>query len=227
MMQKGKTLFGALSAMLILWGSTTAYGVIAPFTEDFSASSANWRQSNVLDQALWSAAGGPDGGAFASAEFNFLNSAASDTPALFRAQDEVNSSGNAFVGNWITAGVTEFRAMLRHDAGVPLVFFTRFASPVNFPAAARVNFTPVPSGVWTLVSFPIDGALVYEGGPSNFLSVFSNVGHVQVGVSVPGALAGVDQSVTFDIDKAMITPEPSALAIVAVGALALVRRRRS
>lgn len=226
-MQKGVFTVGALCAAFVLGGSSVAQAVTAPFTEDFSTDSANWRQSSVLDAALWSAAGGPDGGSFASAEFSFENNVAGDTPAVLRAQDEVNSSGNAFVGNWVAAGVSEFRAMLRHDAGVPLVFFTRFASPNNFPAGARVNFTPVPSGVWTLVSFPIDAAIVYEGGPSNYLSVFSNVGHVQVGVSVPGALAGSSNVVTFDIDKAMITPEPSALAMLAVGAMALVRRRRS
>lgn len=215
------------AAVIVIGTGLTARAATVPFTETFSAGAANWRNSAGTADVDWSASGGPGNGAFAHTSFNFAGSAANDTPILFRAQDEFGSSGGALVGNWVTDGVTGFGASVRHDAGVPLNFFVRFASPNNFPGANNVFFVPVPSGTWTdLFAALPNASLVYEG-PLTYNQVFSNVGHVQIGVAVPPSLAGTDASIQFGIDNVSIVPEPATLGLLAIGGVAaLVSRRR-
>ena len=59
-------------------------------------------------------------------------------------------------------------------------------------------------------------------------AVFSNIGHIQLGVGIPAALANDMTAYKYDIDNAIATPEPSAicLAVLAIGVVA-TRRRRS
>ncbi len=196
-----------------------------PFTEDFSSSSSSWRDSTGTVPLDWLSAGGPDGGSYASGPFNFVNSTPNTTPSILRGHDSYNSSGDAFVGNWIAEGVTHFSMNVRHNAPEPLVFFARFATPANFPGAAAVEFAPVMPNTWTNIDFLIDPSnpqIVLEGFP--FEDVFSNVGNIQIGVSVSATLAGVDHSYTFDVDKIGIVPEPATL--LALGALVAALRRR-
>jgi len=198
-----------------------------PFTEDFTADAANWFDSAGLNVMTWHANGGPDGGAYASTSFNFAGSGAMDTPAIYRGQSNFGSSGGAFVGDWLTDGVTEFRTFVRHDAGVPLSFFARFANGNNFPAVVALGGAPVPSGSWTELIIPIraDAGFIPEG-PSTFDGVFSNLGNVQLGV-LAEPLAGTDQLVTFDLDKVSIVPEPVSLVLLAAGLMATGGVRRS
>lgn len=226
----GGTATSLLAAVVILGvDASVASASIVPFTEDFSASASNWYDAMGANPVSWNMAGGPDGGAYVSTSFNPSASAANDNVLLFRAQEELNSSGNAFVGNWITDGVDEFSFLVRHNATAPVNFFARFASPVNFPASVGVGFIPVPANTWTPVTIALPNpALIYEG-PFVFADVFDDIGHVQLGLAVPAALAGVDQSFTFDVDKVSIVPEPSAALLlgVAISAMAARRRRRA
>jgi hypothetical protein len=195
-----------------------------PFTETFNAGSANWFDSPGTTPLAWNVFGGPDGSPFASTPFNFVNSAANDTPVLFRAQDEFASSGGAFVGDWVTGGVTVFNASVRQNSGVPLNFFVRFASPNNFPGADNVFPISVPSGTWTSLSAALPNpGLIFEG-PFSYGQVFGNVGHVQIGVSVPQGLAGVDNSFSFDVDNVGIVPEPTSLALLLLGVSVVGRK---
>jgi hypothetical protein len=221
--------FSIVSALGVLSINTAARATIVPYTEEFAADAANWRDAAGLTPLAWNAAGGPDAGSYASTTFNFVSSAANSTPGILRAQDEYNSSGNAFVGNWIADGVNQLSIAVRHNSPEALTFFTRIAGPSNFPGVAAVNFVPVVPNTWTTLIFPIvpgNPQFVFEGPPSTFNSVFGNVGHVQVGVMVPAALSGVDQSFTFDVDKASIVPEPASFCVLACGMLLLASRRR-
>lgn len=205
-------------------GCSAYAGVVFPFTEDFANSSANWRDSAGLQDVSWSASGGPNGGAFASTTFNFVQSTANSAPVLFRGQDEFNSSEGAFVGDWVAGGVDEFSAFVHHDAPSALNYFVRFAGPGNFPGAVKVFMIPVQPNTWTQLNLPLpDPGLIFEG-PLTFSQVFSNIGHVQVGVSAQG-VAGLDQTVHFGLDKVSIVPEPASLILLGAGAL-LVRRRK-
>lgn len=200
-----------------------------PFTEDFVTDSANWRDAVGVNDLDWLAQGGPDGGAFAQGAFNFVASQKQDTPVILRAHDSFGSSGGAFTGNWITAGVSLLSAQVRHNAPEPLTYFVRLAGPNNFPGAVAINFAPVLPDQWTEISFAIDEDspqfVTFEG--SDFETIFSDIANMQYGVFVPSALSGVNQEFAFDIDKVTIVPEPATIALLGLGTLALARHRRS
>ena len=151
---------------------------------------------------------------------------------LFRAQDEFNSSGHALEGNWVAQNVGQFSTYVRHNAPQPLSFFTRFSGPGNFPGGTAVKFAPVLPNTWTQLTFDIRADnpefVTFEG--SSFNTVFSNVGHVQVGVSVPAPLNANSTAFAFDIDKVSIAPavpEPATFAAVFIAGMALVGVRRT
>jgi len=217
-----------LAAGAIASIASAASATIVPFTEQFTDDASNWRDFTGLNDLDWIASGGPDGSSHASGPFNFADSLEGDTPVILRAQDEFNSSDNAFVGDWIADNVTELSFSVRHDAPVPLSFFTRISGPANFPGAIAVAFAPVLPGAWTDISIAIDESnpqfISFEG--TDFVSVFSNVGHLQIGVEVPASLAGQDAPFNFDIDNVTIVPAPSPIAGLALASLLAARRRR-
>lgn len=213
---------------------TTAFGLTSPFTENFDADAANWLNSNSTALLDFNATGGPDGSSYASGAFNFLNSAEDDSPVILRGTSSIvgASSDGAFFGNWAAGPIASFGVQVRHDADLPLTFFTRFADPNNFPGATAIHFAPVPPNTWTLLEVPINPAnpqfVTFEG--ESFETVFDNIGNVQIGVSVPAALAGVDQEFHFDIDQVSIVPEPAAGTLTSFAALGLwtvIGRRRA
>lgn len=219
----------------IMFGAmiSSAGAATVPFTEEFVADSANWRNATGGAALGWSATGGPDGAgdSYAFGGFNFVDSVMGDTPALLRGQAGFGSSGGAFVGDYIAEGVMSLSYTVRHDAPVPLGFFTRIATPGNFPAVAALEFVPVLPNVWTVITVLVtdpNPTFVYEGPFSTFTSVFGNVGNIQVGVMVPESLAGLDATFTFDLDKVNIVPAPGSAAIaLAFCAVSAMRRRRS
>jgi uncharacterized protein (TIGR03382 family) len=218
---RSATLAGA--ALVALSG--VAQAATVPFTEEYAADASDWRMSDGTTPLAWSATGGPDGGSYASATFNFVTSGPGSTPAIIRGHDSYDSSADAFVGDWLGAGVTTLSFDIRHDAGVPLNVFARAATSSNFPGAGAIEFIPTPSGVWTTISFDIEPGSWFMEGPFPFASVFGSVGNLQFGAD-PGALANVDQEVTFDIDNVSIVPTPGALALAGLCGLGIVRRRR-
>jgi len=216
----------AMCALLSL-GVASVDALTVPFTEDFAANSANWFDSTAINVMTWHDTGGPDGGSYASTTFNFASSGDADTPAVYRGQSNLGSSGGAFVGNWLGDGVTEFRTFVRHDASTDLSFFARFANPNNFPAMVALAGGPVAANTWTELIIPIQpGPNFIPEGPSTFGAVFGNLGNVQIGVFAE-PLAGSDTTVTFGLDKVSIVPEPASLVLLALGAVAVGRSYRS
>jgi hypothetical protein len=220
---------GSLVAVLYcLAAPALIHAATVPFTEEFTTTVSNWADNSAMNLLNYVSSGGPDGGSYASA-----STALSGTSmVLFRAQDEFNSSSHALEGNWVADGVGEFSAFVRHNAPLPLTYFGRFSGPGNFPGGTAVKFAPVLPGAWTQLKFIINPGnpefVTFEG--SSFATVFSNVGHVQLGVTVPAALAGNMTQYTFDIDKASIAalvPEPSALSALVFAGMhfAFLRRR--
>ena len=199
----------AIGAMASLVFVASAPALTVPFTENYSADAAGWVAGN-LGALTWNAAGGPDGSSYVSTNFNYQSNNAGDNPAVIRAQDEFAASGHAFEGDWVAGRVGTFSAYVRHDAGVSLTFFTRFAGPANFPGAAGVVFTPVPSGVWTQITIPVyfgsPNLVTFEG--TSYGAVFPNIGHLQIGATVPASLAHVNQNITFSLDQPTITANP-------------------
>ena len=220
----------AALAFVTLGITGSTYGSIdLSFTEDFTTDASNWYDASESGTSTWISTGGIGGAGdgYITADLDFSALADGDTPVLFRAHDEYDASGDAFVGNWIAEGVTEVSFWVRHDAAAPISFFTRIATPTNFPAANAVQFVPVLPGTWTEVVFtiaPDNPAVIYEGPASTYGSVFSNVGNLQFGVSVPASLAG-SGTFTFDLDGVGAVPAPGAAALLPA-ALLLGRRRR-
>lgn len=215
-----------VAAMATVWSVAGVQAAVVPFSEDFVADNAAWKDAAGAD-LTFVATGGPDGSSFVTTAFSFAASAADAPLTVVRGQDNYDSSSDAFVGNWISDGVTQFSAWVRHNAPMPLPMFARFATPVNFPGAAGIQFAPVLPNTWTLLSIeinPTSPQIVYEGPTANYNSVFGNIGNVQIGISVPGALAGATQPLTLDLDKPTIVPEPAALGMMTLGAVALLWR---
>lgn len=218
-----------LTLCLLPCFAVAASAVTVPYTEDFPTGDANWRKANNTAPD-YVATGGPSGAG--DAYISSLHALASSTTAqtIFRGQDNFNSSGDAFVGDWITGGVTQFSFWIRHNAAVDLTVGTRFATPDNFPGFGALSTpTTVPPNQWTQITFAIDptNPALQPEGPVSFATVFGNLGNLQI-LADRGSLA-VGTQVTFDLDKVNIVPEPAGLAIAAAGGALLivaVRRRR-
>ncbi len=213
----------------VLTFAVSANAATIPFTEGFDTSSSSWRGNSPVGPDLTHVpTGGPGGSAYASTDFSFAGASAGDSATLHRGHVTFGSSGGAFAGNWITEGVTAFSVDVRHNAPVPLTYFTRFAGPGNFPGGIAVNVVPVLPNTWTTITFPIvDGFpfVSYEG--TSFAAVFSNLGNIQVGADAPAALAGNPATFTFDIDNPTIVPEPATISLLGLGSLAILRKRRN
>ena len=149
---------------------------------------------------------------------------------LFRAHDEFNASGNAFVGNWVAAGVNQLYAYVRHNAPEPLTFFARIATPFNFPGAQAVQSSAVPSNVWTPLTFLVDPTnpqwVTFEG--SNYNTILSNVGHLQFGIEIPPSLALDATSYEIGLDQVSlrVVPEPAGASLLWGVAVTMVAIRR-
>lgn len=222
----------ALAAWFL--GAPGGARAVTSFTEPFGTGNSDWGNASSLPIG-WVAAGGSDGGGYitTTAAFDSIGQG-----VVFRAHDEfflptpAGSSGNAFAGNWIADGVVQFSVDVRHNVPTPVTFFTRFASPHNFPGAIATSFVPVQPDTWTTVTFAISpanpGFVSFEG--SDFNSVFANIGHLQVGPNTPAGFATSSTPYTFDLDLASVTvaPEPSAALLLLSGAaLGLARRRKA
>jgi hypothetical protein len=71
--------------------------------------------------------------------------------------------------------------------------------------------------------FPSNPAFVtFEG--TNFNTVFSNIGHVQIGVSVPASLDALTSPLRFDLDSVSIVPEPGGWLLLTLGMMFVVSR---
>jgi len=204
---------------------------VGPFTENFTAGTANWRQNTSAVNVNFQAAGGPDGSSHATSPFAFVNATIPQV-ALFRGHNNFDASGDAFVGDWLAANIVRLSAYVQHNAPQALDFFVRLATTNNSPAVSFTLPQPVPQGVWTLLDFDIGFANplhTNEGPPTQtfYNSVLSQVGNVQIGVIVPMSLATDATVYEYGLDQVAIVPEPASI-LLALGCVAfgLSRRRR-
>lgn len=217
------------SAMAVLIWSGTAMAVTVPFSEDFTSDVSGWEDgdSNPL---FWESADGPDGGSYASADFNYFgySSAFGGGPVVFRANQSDAASVGAFVGDWLTSGVTLVSAWVRHDAPTDLNFFMRVASSFNFPGAVIVNTQVVAPDEWTQVFWAIDpGSPFCIGETVTCAAALSSVGNFQIGTDAPLSLIELDQDFAIDVDKVSVVPEPGVATLLGAGLLMLGVVRRS
>jgi hypothetical protein len=231
--------WAAVVAVMGMFMSNAAWALgPLPFTENFSVNDSLWgtgqTPSGTRFPPAYSPNGGPNGAGdgFISYTKPFTVSSAS---TIFRCQDVFNSSGDAFVGNWQAANVTELSFYVKHDNPNPTTFFARIAVPVNFPAFSVPAATDVPTGVWTKVSLPVRFQDYTAPGSGwtfetfddpepppaqNYAQVFGNVGNIQILAESEGA-----SSVSFSLDAISI-PEPASLGVIGLGVVAVATGRR-
>lgn len=219
----------ALAAIAATIVAGTASAQIIGFVENFDADAAAWRNFNSASILEWVSAGGPDGTAFARSTYNLTAASGGFPPVVIRAHASYSppSSGGAYVGDWIAAGVTGVSFSFRHDLPEAISLTGRFATPLNNPGASvQTSFTVEPN-VWTTVFYDLtEGSPdIISLGSGTYASIFGNIGNIQLGFNVPPGYAGQNIDVRFDIDNFRIVPAPGALALLGVAGLATRRRR--
>jgi hypothetical protein len=224
-----QALAGATASCAVIVASQ-ASAAITDFSENFATGAQNWRNSNGASVLNWNASGGPDGAAYVTSIFNLsATTVGGFPPTVIRAQQSYGSSGGAYVGNWIAAGVTGVSFSFRHNLSEAITVTGRFATPINTPGASTVSSIAVAPNTWTTVSFDLrEGSSdIISLGGGTYAAIFSNIGNMQFGFTVPAALAGQNIDGSFDLTNFAIVPAPGALALLAIaGWTGLSRRRR-
>jgi hypothetical protein len=91
-----------------------------------------------------------------------------------------------------------------------------------------VSFTPALPNTWTSIFIDLTASspnfVSFEG--SSYAAVFSNIANMQFGFTVPASMVGQNIDGHFDIANFSIVPAPAALAMLALAAPAVRRRRR-
>lgn len=217
-----------LCGTLIAAAGAAQAGTVSSFTETFESGAAGWIDGSfgTLTEV---GSGALDGSAYVSYQAD-LNSAGPFGLTLFRGQDAFDASGDAFVGDYAAGGITTISFDIRHNAGQDLGIALRVATSMNFPAFAVELAGPISSDSWTTVSFDLsfgNPLLTLEGAPTPALynSIITSVGNIQVSADRPDGLDS-ELLVDFDIDNVSIVPAPSGVAMLALGGLVGVRRRR-
>lgn len=191
--------------------AATSAVAVDNFTETFSVDAANWRYSDGTTPMTWYPDGGPegDGDAYVSitnASFAAVNEGG--YALIARAYSSYNSSGGAFVGNWITSGVRTFSIDVRHHLDVPAKIGVRLANPANNPGASILPGITLQPGEWGKIVFPITpqmaGVDTLSFGSGNYTSVFSSIGIIQFLLVAPPGYGHTTNTYTVDIDNPSI-----------------------
>ena len=202
---------------------------VLPFTESFGTNTSNWL--NGSSQAPnWSATGGEGGGGA------IFTSGTIDTsgfgPIIFRGNNSAGASGGAFVGNWLAAGVTQLQAYVWHDAPVALNFYARLDKGAG--SAASSNPLLVAPTTWTLLTIPIVDSLGTAGvfqsygaaGAGGFNAIFSDIKNVQIALGAAQDASTQGQTYNVGLDGVSMLPEPTANALLWLGAILCTGLRR-
>ena len=199
---------------------------VLPFTESFEVNPSGWVYGTSTSPT-WVASGGAAGPAYISGSASVIGTGFGTI--VFRANDANNASGDAFVGNWLSAGVTAFSAYVRHNADVALNFYARFDAGAG-RAGSSVNFLANPNS-WTLLELPIANEITsfqsYGAagtGQAAFNTIFSGIQNVQIALAADTANAG--KIVTVDLDGVSMVPEPTASVLLALAGTTLLASRR-
>jgi hypothetical protein len=210
--------FSFAAVFLAAMQAGTSVALTVPYTEDFTATSANWANFNSTAVLTNVATGGPDGGFYDSGTGVFNGKTAGSSVVVLRARPDFNASAGAFFGNWATAGAGKLSLYVRQNTPETLTYFARLAVPGNSPGAFQTATTPVPPNQWTKLSFDLSPTAsfdTFEG--SDWHSILSNVSFVSFGVDTPASLINDATPYKFDIDKVSLTPEPSTCVFLVIG----------
>jgi hypothetical protein len=220
-----------IAGILVMGLAQTGQAVsVLLFTEGFEVNTSNWL-SGVSQAPNWSATGGVVGSGA------IFTSGTIDTsgfgPIIFRGNNAATASGGAFVGNWLTAGVSAFSAYVWHDGPVALNFYARFDKGAG-SAASSNNFLVAPS-TWTQINIPILDSLGTSGqifqsygaaGSGGFSSIFSDIKNIQIALGAAQDASTHGQTYTVGLDSVSIVPEPGTGSLGLLGLIVLGAYRR-
>lgn len=235
-MKRSLVLFAALT---LLAATSPALAITVSTEENFNTDAANWRQNSSATTANWVSSGGPNGASdsYVTSSLNLAKS--TSATVVFRANDAFNASGDAFVGNWVTAGADTFSFWFKHDAPANLTVGARWSPIANFPGLSILtSLNSIAPNTWTPITFALDpnnpNWINAEGAgptiPEAFYNTFSSVANLQILVQRDAALIPENTTVTFSLDHVSVVPEPSSLFLAAAGGLGMLliaRRRRA
>lgn len=215
-----------LVPLAIAAGMVPAQALIVPFTEDFTSGASNWL-NGASAAPTWSATGGVDGGGYISAP-GAITTGGFGT-IVFRGNGAADASGDAFVGDWITGGVSTFSAYVSHNAPVSLNFYARLDAGSG-RAGSSVDFSVAP-GAWFQLNVPIiNSPTSFQSyGAGTFATVFNGIQNVQIALSTTQDPSTAGQTYNVSLDQVATVPEPgmvSLLAFAALGLALLGRRAR-
>ena len=216
-----------LLAALFVLGATCpqAPALLVPFTEDFTAGASNWLNGSST-APTWSATGGVSDGGYISAPGAI--SAGGFGTIVFRGNAAADASSDAFVGNWISGGVSTFSAYVSHDAPVALNFYARLDAGSG-RAASSIDFSVSP-GAWFQLNLPItESSFQSYGaagtGPAAFNSVFGSILNVQIALSSTQDPSTAGNTYNVSLDKVSTVPEPGISSLFALAACGWLAKR--
>ncbi len=197
--------------------------LIVPFTEDFTSGASNWLNGSSA-APTWSATGGVDGGGYITAPGAI--SAGGFGTIVFRGNAAADASGDAFVGDWISGGVSTFSAYVSHNAPVALNFYARLDGGSG-RAGSSIDFSVAP-GAWFQLNVPIvNSPTSFQSyGAGTFATVFSSIQNVQIALSTAQDPSTAGQTYNVSLDRVATVPEPQTVSMLALAALGLGFLRR-
>ncbi len=207
--------FTLLVALIV--ATTSAKALIVPFTEDFSTGASGWLNGSSA-APTWSATGGVDGGGYITAPGAI--SAGGFGTLVFRGNGSADASGDAFVGDWISGGVTMFSAYVSHDAPLALNFYARLDAGSG-RAGSSVDFSVGP-GAWFQLNLPIvNSPTSFQSyGAGSFATVFNGIQNVQIALSATQDPSTAGQTYNVSLDRVSTVPEPGTVWLLGlIGAL--------
>lgn len=213
-----KTRLMLLSATFVTLVGSTSFAATPGYVIDFNGGTVDPFYSGA--ELSWQASGGVGG-----AGDGWISISRTDPGNLGAATNEPN-----VLGDLPADGVTGYSFWLKDlNSPQPLSIHVLVGDPfVNF-WQSNVSFTPVP-GSWTKYSidFSDPSQWTRTQGDGTFEDAIAHAGRLLFRhdlapyESTPDRVAG-----SFGLDRITVLPEPASMALVGVGALLSLRRRRS
>jgi hypothetical protein len=217
--------FAPWAALALLMAAAPLSAATPGQSDTFSdLTSDNWFQGPRADPADLTVitSGGPAGSGDAFLQMTATGSGANGKLTMF--------NDSQWTGSY--AGITAISADLTSFDSPDQTLNIRFAidsAPGDTSGYVTDPFSLTDDGLWHHVTFPLDLAhLTAVNSPDTLSTLLANVGELRLVNAASPSLTGDAVSFSIGIDNitAVPAPEPASLALFALGALALLPRRR-